>query len=215
MGAVAAPRRLSPKARREQLVEAALSIAANAGYAGLSFAAVAQRAGVTRNLVYHYFPGGRADLFQAAVHLAGRQLTGEWQTDSEIPLSERLASNLDRILDHAEKPTDAWLLHRQSRASVDPEVLEIAADYHEAALATISMNHLGTPNPPPLVRIALEGFISYGETALDAWRESEVPREELVRVLGATLVATIDAAVPAEGSLGGGRDAMRAGARVW
>lgn len=198
MGAVAAPRRLSPEVRREQLVDAALAIAARAGAQGLSFARVAERAGVTRNLVYHYFPGGRSDLFRAAVHRAGQQLTGEWRTDSEIPLSERLVANLDRIIDHAAEPTDAWLLHRQSRASVDPEVLEIAAGYREAVIANISINHLGTPDPRPLVRIALEGFLSYGERALDAWRETEVPREQLVRVLGATLVATVDAATVAQ-----------------
>ena len=195
MQAVAAARRLSRAARREQLVEAALAIAARDGYQGLSFARVAERAGVTRNLVYHYFPGGRRDLFQAAAHLAGRQLTGAWRIDSDVPLPDRLAANLDRIIDHAEQPTDAWLLHRQSRASVDPEVLAIAAGYYETLLANISLNQLGTPDPAPLVRIALEGFIAYAETALDAWRESDVARERLVRVLGDTLAATLAAAV--------------------
>jgi len=195
MQAVAAARRLSRAARREQLVEAALAIAARDGYQGLSFARVAERAGVTRNLVYHYFPGGRRDLFQAAAHLAGRQLTGEWRIGSDVPLPARLAANLDGIIDHAEQPTDAWLLHRQSRASVDPEVLAIAAGYYETLLANISLNQLGTPDPAPLVRIALEGFIAYAETALDAWRESDVAREQLVRVLGDTLAATLAAAV--------------------
>ena len=205
MGAVAAPRRLSPQARREQLVDAALAIAARAGAQGLGFAQVAERAGVTRNLVYHYFPGGRADLFRAAVHRAGEQLTGEWQTDGDLPLAARLAANLERIIDHAEQPTDAWLLHRQSRASVDPEVLEIAAAYREAVIANISANHLGTPNPPPPVRIALEGFLSYAETALDAWRETQVPRPQLVEVLGATLVGTVEAALAAGARTGAGR----------
>lgn len=200
MGAVAAPRRLSPEVRREQLVDAALAIAARDGAQGLGFAQVAERAGVTRNLVYHYFPGGRDDLFRAVVHRAGQQLTGEWQTDGDVPLSQRLTANLDRIIDHAAEPTDAWLLNRQSRASVDPEALEIAARYREVVIANISVNHLGTQDPPPLARIALEGFLSYAEAALDAWRETEVPREQLVRALGATLVATVDAVLAAQGA---------------
>ena len=57
MQAVAAPRRLSRAARREQLVEAALAIAARDGYQGLSFARVAERAGVTRNLVLPLLSG--------------------------------------------------------------------------------------------------------------------------------------------------------------
>jgi AcrR family transcriptional regulator len=195
-----APKRLSPAARREQLVEAALAISARDGYQGLSFARVAERAGVTRNLVYHYFSGGRRDLFQAAVHMAGRQLTGDWQTDTGVPLPARLAANLERIIDHAERPTDAWLLHRQSRASVDPEVVAIASGYYEVLLANVSLNQLGTPEPPPLVRIALEGFIAYVETALDAWRETDVPREQLIEVLGRTLAATVGAAASASAS---------------
>jgi AcrR family transcriptional regulator len=189
-----ATKRLSPDVRREQLIDTALAIAAREGVEGLGFARVAERAGVTRNLVYHYFPGGRMELLRAAVHRAGIQLTGEWSTDPAVPLAERLAANLERMIDHAEAPTDAWLLHRQSGASVDPEVFEIANAYREELIANISTNHLGTPTPPPQVRIALEGFLAFGEASIDAWRGSGVPRSELVRMLGATLVAAIEAA---------------------
>lgn len=207
MGAVAAPKRLSPAVRREQLIDIALAIAARDGVEGLGFARVAERAGVTRNLVYHYFPGGRRELLRAAVHRAGSQLTGEWSTNDAVPLADRLAINLERMIDHAAEPSDAWRLHRQSSASVDPEVLEIAAAYREKVIANISINHLGTPTPPPQVRIALEGFLAFGEASLDAWRGSDVPRAELVRMLGSTLVAAIEAAVASGPSPapGGGR----------
>jgi AcrR family transcriptional regulator len=194
MGSVAAPKRLSPEVRREQLIDAALAIAADDGVEGLGFTRVAERAGVTRNLVYHYFPGGRSELLLAAVHRAGEQLTGGWSTDGDVPLGERLAMNLERMIDHAEGPSDAWRLHRQSGSSLDPEVLRIAAAYRDAVIANISLNHLGTATPPPLVRIALEGFLAFGEAALDAWRASDVPRSELVQMLGSTLVATLEAA---------------------
>jgi AcrR family transcriptional regulator len=205
MGAVAAPKRLAPDVRREQLIDTALAIAAAEGVEGLGFARVAERAGVTRNLVYHYFPGGRSELLRAAVHRAGALLTGEWSTDGSTPLPERLATNLERMIDHASEPSDAWRLHRQSRGSVDPDVIAIAAAYRETVIANISTNHLGTPTPPPLVRIALEGFLAFGEAALDSWRGSGVPKPELVQMLGSTLVATIEAAVtvgpaPAEGN---------------
>ncbi len=204
MGAVAAPKRMPPAVRREQLVDAALAIAARDGVEGLGFARVAERAGVTRNLVYHYFPGGRGELLRAAVHRAGSQLTGEWSTDAAIPLAERLAANLERMIDHAEKPSDAWRLRRQSRTSVDPEVLEIAAAYREQVIANISTNHLGTSTPPPRVRIALEGFLAFGEASLDAWRGSGVPRAELIGMLGSTLVAAVEAAVAPGPSPGAG-----------
>src|SRR5947208_6434132 len=125
------PRRMPPAQRREQLIDSALKIAARQGYENLAFEAVANRAGVTRNLVYHYFPGGRQELLEAAVHRAGTQLARDWVTDPNVPLAERLATNLNRMMDHASEPTDAWLLYRQGRGSVDPALLEIAGRYRE------------------------------------------------------------------------------------
>src|SRR3954447_14259789 len=104
------PRRMPPAKRREQLVECALEIAGRDGYENLAFEAVANRAGVTRNLVYHYFAGGRQELLEAAVHRAGEQLSNDWVTDPKVPLAERLATNLSRMMDHAAEPTDAWSL---------------------------------------------------------------------------------------------------------
>jgi AcrR family transcriptional regulator len=192
------PKRLPPAVRRDQLIDAALSIAARQGYDNLAFEKVAKRAGVTRNLVYHYFPGGRQELLEAAAHRAGEQLSSDWVTDPGVPLPERLAANLSRMMDHAEKPTEAWLLYRQGRGTVDPKLLEIMALYRERIIATISQNQLGTADPPPVVRIALDGFIAYVETVLEAALAEGLPRERVIELVGGTLAATIDGAAAAE-----------------
>jgi AcrR family transcriptional regulator len=192
-----APKRLPPAERREQLINAALSIAAHEGYENLAFETVANRAGVTRNLVYHYFPGGRQELLEAAAHCAGERLSSDWVTDPAVPLPERLATNLSQMMDHAEEPTEAWLLYRQGRGSVDPKLLEIMAIYREKIIATISLNQLGTATPPPLVRIALDGFIAYVETVLEGAFGEGLPRERVVELVGGTLAATIQGAVNA------------------
>lgn len=194
----AAPKRLPPAERREQLIDAALSIAARQGYENLAFEKVANRAGVTRNLVYHYFPGGRQELLEAAAHRAGEQLTSQLVTDPAVPLPERLATNLSQMMDHAEDPTEAWLLYRQGRGSVDQKLLEIMAVYREKIIATISLNQLGTTTPPPVVRIALDGFIAYVETVLEAAFVEGLPRELVIELVGGTLAATIEGAVNAD-----------------
>jgi AcrR family transcriptional regulator len=192
-----APRRLPPAERREQLINAALSIAAREGYENLAFEKVANRAGVTRNLVYHYFPGGRSELLEAAAHRAGEQLSSDWVTDPAVPLGERLAANLSSMMDHAGEPTEAWQLYRQGRGSVDPKLLEIMALYREKVIATISLNQLGTTNPPPLVRIALDGFVAYVETVVEAALSEGLPRERVIELVGGTLAATVEGAVNA------------------
>jgi AcrR family transcriptional regulator len=194
-----APRRLPPAERRDQLIDAALTVAAREGHDRLAFEAVAKRAGVTRNLVYHYFPGGRQELVEAAVHRAGEVLSSGWLTDKDIPLPERLAANLNRMMDHASEPTDAWLLYRQSRGLVDPRLLEIASGYRERVISMIALNQLGNPKPPPIVHTAIDGLLAYVETVIESALAEGVDREQVVAVIAPALAATVDAAVTAAG----------------
>jgi AcrR family transcriptional regulator len=197
--AVRTARRLPPAERRDQLIDAALAIAAREGLERLAFEAVANQAKVTRNLVYHYFPGGRRELLEAAVHRAGEQLSSDWVTDPNVPLAERLEANLNRMMDHAAEPTDAWQLYRQGRGSVDPTLMEIAGSYRERVIGNISLNQLGTSKPPPVVHIALDGLLSFVETTIEAAIREDLPREQVIELVGATLMATVNAAVGAGG----------------
>src|SRR5262249_22589620 len=192
--ASAPARRMPPAERRQQLIETALAVAAQEGHARVGFEEVAKRAGVTRNLLYHYFPDGPQGLRKAVAHRVGQELAGDWVTDPELPLPERLAATLDRMMDHAAEPTDVWLLYRQGRGSVEPELLEIAAGYQDTLIGNISLNQLGTTDPPPLVRMALEGFVAFAETAIDAAVRDGTPRDKVAELLGGTLAATLDVA---------------------
>jgi AcrR family transcriptional regulator len=192
---------MAPAERREQLIDSALALAAQEGHENLAFEKVANRAGVTRNLVYHYFPGGRQELLEAAVHRAGEQLSSGWVTDPNLPLGERLAANLNRLMDHAAEPTDAWQLHRQGRGTVDPRLLEIARLYRERVIGLIALNQLGTEEAPPIIRIALDGFMAYVETVIESAIEEEIPREQVIELVSGTLISTMNAAAGA--SVGG------------
>jgi AcrR family transcriptional regulator len=191
---------MPPAQRREQLIDSALELAAREGYENLAFEAVANRAGVTRNLVYHYFPGGRQQLLEAAVHRAGEQLSSGWVTDPGVPLGERLVANLNRMMDHAAEPTDAWQLYRQGRGSIDPGLLEIARQYRERVIGNIALNQLGTTQPPPIVQIALDGFLAYVETVIEAAVVQETPREQIIELVSGTLMSAMNAAAGASAS---------------
>jgi AcrR family transcriptional regulator len=184
-------KRLPPAQRREQLVVAAAEVAAEQGYAHLSLDDVAERAGVTRNLLYHYFPAGRRDLYVAALERAGDELTGGWVTDQELPLDQRLAMNFGRMVEHSSGPSTAWRLFRQSRALADPEIDALNARYVDMVVESVSLNHFGTADPPPLARMALESFFAYGEVALDAARTEGLAHEDVMGILAETLVATV------------------------
>ncbi len=76
-------------ARRQQILEAALEVFAERGFKGTSIDAVAERAGLTRQGVLHYFPSKKRLLLDllafreelAREHLAGRRLGEDWAGD--------------------------------------------------------------------------------------------------------------------------------------
>ncbi|HEY0419440.1 MAG TPA: TetR/AcrR family transcriptional regulator [Acetobacteraceae bacterium] len=59
-------RRLAPAERMPQILDAALEEFAERGYGGARMAAVAERAGIAKGLIYHYVPSKQA-LFSATV----------------------------------------------------------------------------------------------------------------------------------------------------
>lgn len=194
-----APRRLPKQARYEQLVSAAMPVVAEQGLSDFSLEEIGERAGVTRNLLYHYFPRGRPDLVLAVVDRAGRELTAGWVVDDSLPLAERLEANFARLARHALTPTDAWRIHRRARAADQPEVDELVQRYGELVVASISRNHLGTERPPRLVHLALSGYVAFAEAVLDQARVTRVPRVQVMRLLSDTLVSTIASARAAAG----------------
>jgi AcrR family transcriptional regulator len=189
-----AARRLPPAERRAQLARAALEVAAAEGYANFSLDHVAERAGVTRNLVYHYFPRGRLDLFLAALEHAGTELTAGWVTDPEVPLEQRVAVNFAQMMEHAGGPSPAWRIHRQARTMLDPDVRALTKRYVDQIVSNVALNNTGSADPPPLVRLAIEGFVAYAELALEEARERDLDDRSVIVLLARTLAATIDAA---------------------
>jgi AcrR family transcriptional regulator len=190
------PRRLPSESRRDQLVRAASAVIAKQGYASFSLDDVAERADVTRNLLYHYFPRGRIDLFLAALDRAGSELTEGWVTNSDLSAAERTAANFERVTDHVMKPSDAWLVYRQARGLADREVQAMLRGYQEIVLSSVSLNQLGTDDPPPAARVALTAYLAYVEAALDAAREQGVGRDEVRRLLVDVLQTTLAAGRP-------------------
>ena len=191
--AARAPRRLSSEARRAQLAEIAQELIARNGHAGFSLDEVAERADVTRNLLYHYFPRGRIDLFLAAVHLGGDQIAGGWVIDEEIPREERIAANFAHIVEHAHGPSAAWLVYRQARGSAEPEVLEAISGYVDRIVSAVALNQLGTTDPPPLARVALTGFVAFTEVAFDEARAQGLAPEAVMPLLARTLAGAMEA----------------------
>ena len=115
-------------------------------------------------------------------------------TDTTLPLVDRVAANLAHMMPHALGPSDAWRIHRRARAADQPELNEVVAGYLETVISSISLNHLGTPNPPPLVHVALTAYLAFAETIADEARTTNTPPAAVTQILTDTLLAAIHAA---------------------
>ncbi|MFI7589533.1 TetR/AcrR family transcriptional regulator [Spongisporangium articulatum] len=80
----AAPRkRLSAERRREQLADAAVAVIAEAGYSGATADAIAQRAGTSKGLLWHYF-SDRDDLLEFTARRTLALLRDRVATDIDL-----------------------------------------------------------------------------------------------------------------------------------
>jgi AcrR family transcriptional regulator len=193
-----APRRLRSEQRREQLEEAALASVAARGSTGFSIEDVAERAGVTRNLIYHYFPRGRQDLLLAAVDRSGHELTNHLVTEPEVPLAERQRANFAGFIRHAAEPTDAWRVSIDAGLAVDPELRAAGTRYRDRVVRAVALNNLGTTEPGPLAKVALRSYLAFAETVLEEGREAGLDQAQMLKLAERVLAAAVDAVQSAD-----------------
>src|SRR5690606_23070663 len=98
--------------RREQLVELGLALFASRSYDELSIDEIAQAAGISKGLLYHYFPSKRAyDV--AAIEKASEQLLAATELPrpgpDAPPTMATLASSLDSFLCYVEQRAASYV----------------------------------------------------------------------------------------------------------
>jgi len=104
--------RLPPAERREQLLDAALGLIIDQGYAGVSIEAVARVAGVTRPVVYDHFPNlGR--LLAALVEREERYAVAQLEMiipegPGELSPADLLAGSVQSFLEAVSARPDTW-----------------------------------------------------------------------------------------------------------
>jgi AcrR family transcriptional regulator len=104
--------RMPPDKRREQLIDAALSVIVEQGYEGVSIEAIAKVAGVTRPVIYDHFPN-LASLLQALIEREERYALD--QLAAVVPQAPQVgdppdlfATGVRRFLDAVATRPDTW-----------------------------------------------------------------------------------------------------------
>jgi AcrR family transcriptional regulator len=188
-------RRLQVDDRRQQLLEVGSRLFAEHSFEEISMQEIAKAAGVSKPLLYHYFPS-KTDLFRAAVAEKAAELqalitpsgTGE-------PLAQ-LQETLDAYLQWIEVNARTWSKLMQSAASL-PDARELIEEFRQATVEMTTERLTGKRKPRPALRTAITGWLGFVDATLLDWVATrqlsrEQLRELLVKAFAASLIAATE-----------------------
>jgi AcrR family transcriptional regulator len=175
-------RRLDPDARRRQLLEAGFEMIQTRPFTQVTADEVAKAVGVSKGLVFHYFPTNR-DLQVAVVRVAAAELLSRLNVDPELPAEQRLGAGLDAFVTFIETQPANYLAVARSVGS-DPALLAVFGETR-AAVVDLILAAIGLAgDPPPGLRIVFRGWIAMVEESVLHWLEgSPVSRDQLLGFL--------------------------------
>jgi AcrR family transcriptional regulator len=154
---------LAPEQRRALLLAAAEETFARRGYTQTGLAEVANLAGVSKTLLYHYFPDGRPQLYREVMDRLVGQVVDAARQAVRAPTSaeQRVADLVGTLLTYFEKHRDAYrLLVLEPWGSGDPGVVGQAMAVR-ARLAG-ELNALLAPAGQPLAVTLAGGAAAMG-----------------------------------------------------
>ncbi|KMS68583.1 TetR family transcriptional regulator [Streptomyces viridochromogenes] len=181
MTAAPAYRRLSVEERRSQLLDAALRLFAHRAPEDVSLDDVAEAAGVSRPLVYRYFPGGKQQLYEAALRSAAEELQHCFDEPREGPLLPRLSRALDRYLTFVGEHDTGFSALLQGGSVVETSRTTAIVDGVRRAAAEHILSHLRVTDPGLHLRMTVRMWITAVEAASLIWLDEgkQPPVEEL------------------------------------
>jgi AcrR family transcriptional regulator len=195
--------RLQVDERRRQLLELGARLFAAHSYAELSMAKIAREAGISKALLYHYFPS-KQDFFLATLQEGAEEIARRTQPDPDLPPFEALAGSLDAFLGWIEENETAYRKLMESVGSV-PEVKKLVDGIRDATSARILEGIGAGEAPPAKLRAAVRAWLWFMDGAILDWLEhGDLSRAELRDFLLGSLAGSVMAAGEAERLSGAG-----------
>jgi AcrR family transcriptional regulator len=185
--------RLAVDERRRQLLEAGARVFTERSYDDASMAEVARAAGISKGLLYHYFPSKR-DLFVATLEAAAAELRDITQPDPSLPLQEQLVNAVDAYLGWIEEHADSYSKLLESASGSDDVrsyMAQVRTETVERMLGAVVRS-----GDPAAVRTAMHGFLWFMDGACLEWLANrDLTREQLRDMLVTTFAGALGAAV--------------------
>jgi AcrR family transcriptional regulator len=191
--ASSAPRtRRTAADRRKQLIGIGLQMLITRPIHQITIDEVAAAAGISRSLLFHYFPT-KKDYYVAVVQAASRRLLRQVAPDREGPPEVQIRAIMADYVRYFERRRVPYMALYRS-PTVDDWVRSIHEDTQDALTRRV-IDALGGGQAPEAVELVIRSWWAFAEELTIAWtgRES-ANRAELVDLLVTSLHRVIDAA---------------------
>ncbi|MDX3112570.1 TetR/AcrR family transcriptional regulator [Streptomyces scabiei] len=172
-------RRMGVEERRQQLIGVALELFAQRSPDEVSIDEIAAAAGISRPLVYHYFPG-KLSLYEAALKRASEDLASRFTEPREGPLGARLLRVMHRFFDFVDAHGPGFSALMRGGPAVGSSTTNALVDSVRQIAYEQILSHLGVTDPPPRLELIVRSWISLAESTALIWLDGRrIPREEL------------------------------------
>ena len=186
--------RLSPDARREQLLDLGIALLTTRTLDELSIDLLADEAGISKGLLYHYFRN-KQEFHRAVVRRATDQMLAVTSPDPALAPLDRLSAGLAAYIDYVESNFEPFMSLVRGAASGDRFLREIYEDARGALTGRISesVGELGLVDSPA-TRLLTSGWAAMVEETVITWvQHRQISKAELLRLLSAALPAVLAA----------------------
>jgi AcrR family transcriptional regulator len=188
--------RLEVDERRAQLLALGLELFSQNPYDELKIDAVAEKAGISKGLLYHYFPTKRA-FYVEVLRVASQELLRVTEPGDGTPL-ERVQRGIDAYLGYVENHRAAYVALLRGGVGSDSEVLAVI-EYTRTQFLTRIIEGIGVNPLPPIWGLAMRGWIGFVEASSIEWAANPaVSIDELKSLLLANLLATVSSILAPE-----------------
>jgi AcrR family transcriptional regulator len=174
--------RLSREARRDQLVTLGHDLVAASSFEEVSVDDVAAAAGISRGLLFHYFPTKR-DFQVAVAERAAEELLAATEPDPDAAPLEQLRRGTERFLDHVAPRRAAYLSLVRGAGSGEPALRTVNERTRDVLVRRV-VDGLALDPVPPVLTLIVRGWVAACEEIVVSWLvDDELTRDRLVDLL--------------------------------
>ncbi|OZC59851.1 TetR/AcrR family transcriptional regulator [Rhodococcus sp. 06-470-2] len=181
-------KRMTPTQRRAQLLEIGSALFAERPYEDVWIEEVADLAGVSRGLMYHYFPSKR-EFFVEVVRTESERNLDLTAPDTSLPVLEQIAAGLDAYISYTDEHAHGVRAVNRGSLLGDRRIDDILRREFEIQQERILAALPEGFRDDEIVRTALRGWVAFVRAVCLDWVERRTLSREQVRAVCLRAVA--------------------------